>query len=380
MPASANLPKYEQLRRSLLERIHSGEFPVGARFPTIGETSQAMGVSCVTAHRAYRLLAEEGFLSSRAGRHGTRVISADKQPAKVRKVVVTGVFRSFNQRNPMENYALDMFEGVCRTLSSHQAGMIHHRTDSKTAEAAWPALDKALKDLDEGFAQGVVLDQLVTDDALRKVEASEYPAVLLNRHPDGIGIDSVAPDVEWAGRETAKRALLAGYRHIVLCEARLRGQVGDPVRLIRSRFYDDYIKGVSESGFFDGSIEKASLPPLAEHVEFQADDEAFCSTLGVPERPGGERTLFVNTNDSTALRLLRILHERGFQIPRDAGVVGLVDADCNRRAKRPVTTWRIDSFKMGMAAGDMLLDRIEFPGRPPARRYIKPVFVDHGTL
>lgn len=379
MPEKTKTPKYEQLRQSLLASIRTGRYPVGSRFPSIKATSLECNASYVTTQRAYRLLVEDGVLSTGSGLQGTLVIASDKRPARPRQSVVTGVFRPLRQRNVVDNFAIDMLEGVCQTLASRKTGILYHRTGADR-QGPLDAVDKALDDLRGGSAQGVVLDQILPDEELRKFEEAGCPAVLLNRHSDSVAIDSAAPDMEWIGRETGRRALAAGYERIAV-GLMWRPQADDsPFRRVRARFYSDYVKGIEESVFPSEAVSRVCDPPPSEAEGYGVDDNVFARVLGVPDAPGGRRTLYVCLHDSLALRMRRVLGERGFETPRDAGVIGLVDAECNRNAAAPVTTWRIDPDEIGRAAAEMLLDRLEFPSRPCSRRYMKPLFMDHGTL
>ena len=84
--------------------------------------------------------------------------------------------------------------------------------------------------------------------------------------------------------------------------------------------------------------------------------------------------------DMVALRVLEELTRQGVRVPEDAGVLGLYDFRCNRTAKRPVTTWRIDPVEIAEKACDALLERVEFPDRPPARQFVRPKLIEHGTF
>ncbi len=60
-------PRYEQLKREILERIASGEWGGGLRLPSEFELVKQYGMSRMTIHRALRELSVEGVLSRRKG-------------------------------------------------------------------------------------------------------------------------------------------------------------------------------------------------------------------------------------------------------------------------------------------------------------------------
>jgi len=77
------LPLYEQVRRSILAAIRSGQFPEGSFLPAEPELMSLYGVSRITLRRAIGDLCADGRLQRQQGR-GTVVM-----PAKVRQTLVS---------------------------------------------------------------------------------------------------------------------------------------------------------------------------------------------------------------------------------------------------------------------------------------------------
>jgi len=65
-------PLYEQIASGVRAALSSGRLGEGDPLPAGRELAAALGVNLETVQRAYRLLAEEGLVTSRVGR-GTRV-------------------------------------------------------------------------------------------------------------------------------------------------------------------------------------------------------------------------------------------------------------------------------------------------------------------
>ena len=61
-------PPYRQIAAWLRERIKDGEFAPGQRLPTEQDLRELLGVAATTSRRAYRLLAEERWITTTAGR------------------------------------------------------------------------------------------------------------------------------------------------------------------------------------------------------------------------------------------------------------------------------------------------------------------------
>lgn len=77
---SSPLPLYEQLAAAVRAAIADGTARPGDRLPSGRDLAEANNVTLETVQRAYRLLADEGVVTSRVGR-GTS-IAADVDPAR----------------------------------------------------------------------------------------------------------------------------------------------------------------------------------------------------------------------------------------------------------------------------------------------------------
>lgn len=76
---SAEFP-YLQLAAILREAIASGEYPPGAKLPTINDITAQTGLTAMTIRRSMRLLADEGLIEIVPGR-GTFVARKTAHPA-----------------------------------------------------------------------------------------------------------------------------------------------------------------------------------------------------------------------------------------------------------------------------------------------------------
>ncbi|GIX13073.1 MAG: GntR family transcriptional regulator [Paracoccaceae bacterium] len=76
--ASGGRPRYQQLARTLIERIEAGVYPVGGTLPTEQELTAEFGVSRHTVREALRILSLQRYVHRRQG-SGSEVISAAPQ-------------------------------------------------------------------------------------------------------------------------------------------------------------------------------------------------------------------------------------------------------------------------------------------------------------
>jgi DNA-binding LacI/PurR family transcriptional regulator len=88
-----------------------------------------------------------------------------------------------------------------------------------------------------------------------------------------------------------------------------------------------------------------------------------------------EVTAIFVANDQMALGVLRALHERGREIPREVSVVGFDDIPEAQYFTPPLTTVRQDFGEMGRSSLRLLLELIRDTGQPPQRVTIAPELV-----
>jgi len=62
---SRKFPLYEKFAQDLEDQVRSGTFPVGARIPSIRDSSEQQGISFSTVLQAYRLLENRGVIEAR---------------------------------------------------------------------------------------------------------------------------------------------------------------------------------------------------------------------------------------------------------------------------------------------------------------------------
>ena len=65
-------PLFLQLHEQIIDRIAAGELTAGARLPPVRRLAQQLGINHMTVAKAYKDLAEAGFVEGRAG-GGTHV-------------------------------------------------------------------------------------------------------------------------------------------------------------------------------------------------------------------------------------------------------------------------------------------------------------------
>ena len=91
-----HVPIYEQLVDRIKHLVATGVFKPGDQLPTVRKVAARLSVNFNTIARAYRILDEEGVLSTQRGR-GTYVLQSmlPEQAVPLRKAALEGMAKSF---------------------------------------------------------------------------------------------------------------------------------------------------------------------------------------------------------------------------------------------------------------------------------------------
>lgn len=84
-------------------------------------------------------------------------------------------------------------------------------------------------------------------------------------------------------------------------------------------------------------------------------------------------------DDHLALVVMRSLQEAGYSIPKDISVMGYNDMPYMGMIYPSLTTVRVDFYRMGQLAGEMLVELIKKPRQPIPSKILKPELVVRET-
>ncbi len=122
------------------------------------------------------------------------------------------------------------------------------------------------------------------------------------------------------------------------------------------------------AGWRDVLVERGLEVPAPAYADFTADGGANAMARLLAARPDVD-AVFVQS-DLMATGVLKVLAASGRRVPADVSVVGYDDSILATTATPPLTSVRQPLEEMGQLMVDVLLDRIENPGAPPAQRIL----------
>lgn len=212
---------------------------------------------------------------------------------------------------------------------------------------------KLIESLLQRRVRGLILTG-VTDGLEGRIEAIAREAgirtVVVWEKPKPGAISYVGFDNR-AAAEIATRHLIAlGHRRIGLI-------VGPFSRIARTRHrLEGYRDALADAGLpYDPALVTERIP---EPVEGREATEALLALDNPP-------TAIFAASDLLAFGALRAAHVAGIRVPQDLSIVGFDDMDLASFTEPPLTTIRVDAYRIGRLAAQIIID----PGEIKPRNY-----------
>lgn len=187
------------------------------------------------------------------------------------------------------------------------------------------------------------------DSAILAAAAQGTPIVAVNRRTDDPRISSVTNDeVEGVRRMMAHLAAL-GHRTIA-------GIAGNQTYSTGQRRYESMRRFAREFGLDLGKNAVCFANRFTETDGEGAMDELL--SRGLPF------TAVLCANDRLAIGAITAARRRGLKCPDDISISGFNDMAMVDRIDPPLTTIRIEQYKVGFAAAELLFERMRDPEAP----------------
>lgn len=195
------LPKYQEIRSFLMERLSSGAYQIGDRFYSENELGRKFSTTNLTVRQAMELMERDNFIERRRG-SGTFVRKLPKRPSKLQVIdhcaigILTGDIELAN------NLALGNIISSLHKCASENGYMLY-------------LSHKHVKSLIDAKVEGVIAVGVFDDNTIKLLEDSHIPAV-------GIGssvpcnFPTIATDFGQEGREVIQYFYQHGLNNIVV--------------------------------------------------------------------------------------------------------------------------------------------------------------------
>jgi len=332
--------KYQELITYLRDYIHSGAVNPGEKLFSENELTARFHISRQTVRHAISLLVEEGLLERRKG-SGTYV--AD----------VTGRNREGSNRIAVVTTYVDSYifpktiQGIEKVLSQRGYTVSISFTDNTTARERMVLEDILARDdvagiIVEGTKSGLPSPNI---SLYKKLKARGIPMVFINTFYPELN----APHVSLNDVEAAKKAVnyLIGKGHT---------KIGTIMKL------DDGQGRLRYLGYLQ-AMEAANLP-ISDSAMVWIDTDDFKQLSLCMEKilsRISDCTALLCYNDQVAFQLIRLLSERGVEVPSQVSVISIDDSDLARVGDVQITSLPHPKENLGEKAAQGLLALIANP-------------------
>ncbi len=218
---------------------------------------------------------------------------------------------------------------------------------------------KTLEFLDSGTVDGLIISlseetqNKNSFEALRGILDNDIPLVLFDRVTEVVDCDKVIVDDAEAGYKTTKYLIATGSRNIAIVNPISSSSVGK-LRV------NGYKKALTEFGVdYDAKLilnitEKDDLDLL---MSFLLNNKTIDAIIGFDE--------------ITAVRVLQIVKERGYNVPGDISIIGFTNGQLSRYVTPALTMVSQHGKYIGEMAAKLLIDRISNQDRPFETKTVK---------
>jgi LacI family repressor for deo operon, udp, cdd, tsx, nupC, and nupG len=194
---------------------------------------------------------------------------------------------------------------------------------------------------------GIVFFQDTEDIVLREVNQLSIPYVIADSHimenGNHKGLTTVSANYELSAHTAVCHLIDNGHRDIAY---------------IGSSFVHNFYLSTFEG--YRKALEKAQVTIQPSWMQINATDEdSACkcarSILGGKQRP----TAIFCTTDTFAIGAMKCAKDMGLSIPKDISFIGIDDIFLANYVEPKLTTIKIDKFKIGSLAMELIMDKIE---------------------
>ena len=198
-----------------------------------------------------------------------------------------------------------------------------------------------------GIIYGTIQTRAVTPSA----EVLEQHVVLLNCFMKDRSVASVTPGEVVGGRTATQHLIELGHKRIAI----IQGEDWMDASKDRLKGYRQALASADLS-YDDALIRPGNWEPSAGYEQ----------TLQLLKLASPPSAIFC-CNDLMATGCIDALRTLGKKIPKDVSVVGYDDREIAQFTHPPLTTILLPHFEMGVLAAELLLEKIDQPGAPPAQ-------------
>ena len=248
-----------------------------------------------------------------------------------------------------------MTRGVGRAISSSKYRLILSSAFSSVEEIV-----KHLETMGRGFADGLIISPIYSDDRITKlISELKMPVVLVGTLPEGLNVDNVYVDSSAGIAMAVKHLIETGRSKIGLINGPLTTRPG----MRRKAAFEKAIIGAGLSFDKNSVFQANTFSPEAGY--FALSEVSDISKFDA----------FVCANDQLAAGAMKFASENNISIPADIAIIGVDNTDMASLLHPTLTSIDLKAEERGEIAAALMLDRLANPDRAPKQIVVEPKLV-----
>ncbi|MEQ4209439.1 LacI family DNA-binding transcriptional regulator [Actinopolymorpha sp. B9G3] len=321
--------------------------------PTVRTVAEAAGVSVASVSRVLNGLTTNEETIRRVQAAVAEVGYVPNSAAKSLKTRHSGQV-AFAMEDIGNAAYLAMVRAIQPLLREAGYRLLLHSTDADVQDEI-----EVLRSLGQRYVDGLILCPLrVTEQHVEELGRATAPVVVIGQLPQGCPVDNVRVDSRPGVARAIEHLVEGGRERIALIDGPADTVPG------RSR-YLGYLDGLKAAGLEERQ-------ELVAFTDFAVDAGAKATQHLLTE--GAPDAIFA-ANDVLAMGALQTLRQQGVSVPDDIAVVGMDDTELAATAWPPLSSVSLGARERGQLAAELLLKRLEDPGRPPEWIDVEPRLV-----
>lgn len=334
-------PKYEQVKKYLVDFIQSSELKYGDSLPTESELMKMFDVSRHTIRRAFSDLVNQGWLYTQQG-SGTFVAdpNADHNLSGKMVGVITTYFKDY--------IFPEILSGIDDVVAEEGYSVLLGTTKNSAARERIVLnnmLNNQLAGLIVEPSKSVYPSQ--NSDLYQTFRDRGIPVLFIHATYRGFEVSSVVEDDEYAGYIATKHLLDQGHHKII------------------GIFKQDDMQGHGRYKGYMRAFEEANVPMdeglikwfTTEERNDIISEESLSGWLSVHHRV----TAFICYNDQIAVDMLACFKGMNVHVPRDYSVVSFDNSNLADKLEIKLTTVAHPKSMLGEKAATTLLELMKDP-------------------
>lgn len=193
---------------------------------------------------------------------------------------------------------------------------------------------------------------------------ADIPVVVMDWGPMQFTSDKIQDNSLRGGYMAAKYLIDAGHSEI--------GCITGPLDRIQAEMrYNGYLQAMDEAGF---SVE----PSWVAEADFEC--EGGYNAFSQLHANGALPSALVVANDMMAMGVINAANELGIQIPEQLSIIGYDDIHIAKFMSPSLTTIHQPKYRLGQAAVETLLTRLDEPETAPRIIELEPTLVERNSV